>query len=175
VAQVLDDCGSDIDAAIRRLGELKLNTLGSSVAEQRTVDLLQSSGLASPSHVPHPAGNPGPNASQQPFREAADGAKEPVAAGAQQAEQAACDPQTSADWIEALVQQMAGARDLDDARARAAQVLQAFARAAAAQVRPLAPCAARALFSSTLSASVAARAHLFGSYAHWASAPTLSV
>lgn len=38
-------------------------------------------------------------------------------------------PQTPADWVEALVQQMAGAKDVDDARERASRVLQAFEQA----------------------------------------------
>ena len=38
-------------------------------------------------------------------------------------------PRTPADWVEALVQQMAGAKDVDDARERASQVLQAFEQA----------------------------------------------
>ena len=38
-------------------------------------------------------------------------------------------PKSSAEWVEALVQQMAGASDIQDARARAAQVLQAFEQA----------------------------------------------
>lgn len=38
-------------------------------------------------------------------------------------------PRTPADWVEALVQQMAGAKDVEDARGRASQVLQAFEQA----------------------------------------------
>lgn len=38
-------------------------------------------------------------------------------------------PRSSAEWVEALVQQMAGAKDVDDARERASQVLQAFEQA----------------------------------------------
>lgn len=38
-------------------------------------------------------------------------------------------PRTPADWVEALVQQMAGAKDVADARERASQVLQAFEQA----------------------------------------------
>jgi hypothetical protein len=38
-------------------------------------------------------------------------------------------PRSSEDWVEALVQQMAGAKDVDDARERASQVLQAFEQA----------------------------------------------
>ena len=38
-------------------------------------------------------------------------------------------PKSSEEWVEALVQQMAGASDIQDARARAAQVLHAFEQA----------------------------------------------
>ena len=38
-------------------------------------------------------------------------------------------PKSSADWVELLVQQMAGAKDLNDARSRATQMLQAFEQA----------------------------------------------
>ena len=48
------------------------------------------------------------------------------------------EPKSSQEWVELLVQQMAGAKDLDDARSRASQILQAFEQAVlqqAAQVR----------------------------------------
>ena len=38
-------------------------------------------------------------------------------------------PKSSAEWVELLVQQMAGAKDLNDARSRATQMLQAFEQA----------------------------------------------
>lgn len=38
-------------------------------------------------------------------------------------------PKSSEEWVELLVQQMAGAKDLHDARSRASQVLQAFEQA----------------------------------------------
>lgn len=48
------------------------------------------------------------------------------------------EPKSSQEWVELLVQQMAGAKDLDDARSRASQMLQAFEQAVlqqASQVR----------------------------------------
>ena len=39
------------------------------------------------------------------------------------------EPKSSQEWVELLVQQMAGAKDLDDARGRASQILQAFEQA----------------------------------------------
>ena len=41
----------------------------------------------------------------------------------------ALEPKSSQEWVELLVQQMAGAKDLDDARGRASQILQAFEQA----------------------------------------------
>ena len=52
-------------------------------------------------------------------------------------------PKGSAEWVELLVQQMAGAKDLNDARSRATQMLQAFEQAVlqqASQVRILQAC-----------------------------------
>ncbi len=43
--------------------------------------------------------------------------------------QAEVKPKTPQEWVELLVQQMAGAKDLDDARSRASQILQAFEQA----------------------------------------------
>ena len=39
------------------------------------------------------------------------------------------EPKSPQEWVELLVQQMAGAKDLDDARSRASQILQAFEQA----------------------------------------------
>ena len=44
-------------------------------------------------------------------------------------------PNTSEEWVDALVQTMSQATDMADARARAAQALQAFEQAVTAQVR----------------------------------------
>ena len=67
------------------------------------------------------------------------------------------EPKSSQEWVEVLVQQMAGAKDLDDARSRASQLLQAFEQAVlqqAAQARtllqPVTPCC-RTLMGSALS------------------------
>lgn len=51
-------------------------------------------------------------------------------------------PQTSEDWIDALVQEMSVARDLADARGRASKVLHAFEQAVAVRAR------AQVLFNS---------------------------
>ena len=44
-------------------------------------------------------------------------------------------PKTSEEWVDALVHTMSQATDMADARARAAQALQAFEQAVTAQVR----------------------------------------
>lgn len=44
-------------------------------------------------------------------------------------------PNTSEEWVDALVQTMSQATDMADARARAAQALQAFEQAVTAQVQ----------------------------------------
>lgn len=64
---------------------------------------------------------------------AEDAAASTAAVQQQQAQQ---QPQTSEEWVEALVATMSQAKDLPDARVRAAQALQAFEQAAvsAAQV-----------------------------------------
>eukprot|EP00879_Flechtneria_rotunda_P011450 GHRR01011962.1.p1 GENE.GHRR01011962.1~~GHRR01011962.1.p1 ORF type:complete len:214 (+),score=93.66 GHRR01011962.1:592-1233(+) len=96
VETVLVECGHDIDAAIRRLTELKLGT-----AEQGA---SQQAGAASQDTV-HPADS----AQQQAAGSSSSGT-----------------PATAEQWVGALVQEMASAKDFADARARAAKLLQAF-------------------------------------------------
>lgn len=96
VENVLAECGQDIDAAIRRLNQLKLST------EQG-----------------------GQQAAAQPDTAAAP--ENPQQAHVQQAAAAVpSGPQTAEQWIDALVQEMAAAKDMEDARSRAGKLLQAF-------------------------------------------------
>jgi hypothetical protein len=44
----------------------------------------------------------------------------------QQAAAVPAGPQTAEQWVDALVQEMAAAKDMEDARARAGKLLQAF-------------------------------------------------
>lgn len=54
----------------------------------------------------------------------------PASTGLQSAEaEAGSKPKSPEEWVETLVQQMAGARDMADARSRAANVLQTFQQA----------------------------------------------
>jgi predicted RNase H-like nuclease (RuvC/YqgF family) len=100
IGDVLQACGSDIDAAIARLTHLRLSAQQAEAAEQQAT--LQA-----------------PAQTQQ------------TGAVKQAAPQQTADrrPKTSAEWVEGVVQQMAGATSMEDARTRAAQVLQAFEQA----------------------------------------------
>jgi len=98
VTMVLAECGNDIDAAIRRLTELKIES-----AEQPT---------AAQSPAPQPAA--GPSGRQQDnFRH---GGEASSSAG----------PQTADGWVDGLVQEMAAAKDMADAKTRATKVLHSF-------------------------------------------------
>lgn len=80
-----------------------------------------------------------------PIKAEGAGAEQGPAAGPEQAQQQESSggrgvPSTSQEWVEALVEQMAGAADLAQARERAASVLRAFEQAVLGQaVRALAP------------------------------------
>lgn len=95
---MLAECGQDIDAAIRRLTELKLTS-----QEQAQTGAHDTSRAAD-------------DRQQQQQSAAADGVSAPTAPGLQTADQ----------WVDALVQEMAAAKDFADARGRAGKMLQAF-------------------------------------------------
>lgn len=95
VENVLAECGQDIDAAIRRLNQLKLST------EQG-----------------------GQQAPAQPDTAAVP--ENPQQAHVQQAAAVPSGPQTAEQWVDALVQEMAAAKDMEGARSRAGKLLQAF-------------------------------------------------
>jgi hypothetical protein len=58
-------------------------------------------------------------------------------AAVNQTEEAKNTPHTPEEWVETLVDQMSQAKTLDEARQRAAQVLQAFERAVLNSVQVL--------------------------------------
>lgn len=99
VENVLAECGQDIDAAIRRLNQLKLST------EQGGQQAPAQSDTAT-----------APENTQQAHVQQAAAAAAAVPSG----------PQTAEQWIDALVQEMAAAKDMEDARSRAGKLLQAF-------------------------------------------------
>lgn len=138
IAAVLADCGSNIDAAIRKLGQLQLEAEGETKAP-----------TAQPSPVaisPHMSPGSTSVASLQPrsppaasdtktggSSAAAPQLRSPLGESARQQQhepQAAPQQQprtaTPAEWVEALVQSMEQATDVPDARARAGAALQAF-------------------------------------------------
>jgi uncharacterized phage infection (PIP) family protein YhgE len=104
VESVLAECGQDIDAAIRRLTELKLSN-----AEQQQ----QAQAAMAASNQQHDTASVADGGQQQEQQQ-------------QQQHQAPSGPQTAEQWVDALVQEMAAAKDFTDARGRAAKMLQAF-------------------------------------------------
>mmetsp|Transcript_26062 Transcript_26062/g.56904 ORF Transcript_26062/g.56904 Transcript_26062/m.56904 type:complete len:269 (+) Transcript_26062:184-990(+) len=94
VSNILAECGNNIDAAIKRLGCLKLSS------EEAAAEAAQE---ASGSTYEGRTGTP---STSQPSN------TEPLA--------------TAEQWVEFLVQEMAAAKDLQDARSRAGSVLQRF-------------------------------------------------
>ncbi|BDA50624.1 hypothetical protein COCOBI_16-3000 [Coccomyxa sp. Obi] len=113
LADILDTCGDNIDAAIKRLGQLHLTA-------HCVADV--------PEATAAPA-NPEPSQDSKPGVDTAALPKADSHASVSPPPENAEGPQTPADWVEALVQQMAGAKDVDDARDRASRVLQAFEQA----------------------------------------------
>lgn len=98
---MLAECGQDIDAAIRRLTELKLSTeqqqQQAAASQQQQQQQAAANGTSDTAHLP-------------------DGGQQAAPAG----------PQTAEQWVDALVQEMAAAKDFADARTRAGKTLQAF-------------------------------------------------
>lgn len=112
VENVLAECGQDIDAAIRRLNELKLVS---------TTEHGSSAGQ-------HAAAQPDTAAVPDDHQQQQAQAQHTAEAAAAAAAAAACQtgPQTADQWVDALVQEMAAAKDFGDARNRAGKLLQAF-------------------------------------------------
>ena len=96
IEKVLAECGDDIDAAIARLGGLRLGA--SAAAGGEAVGASRAQG--------------GPEGAE-PGSVAGGGA-------------AAGSPTSAEGWVESLVQEMLAAKDVADAKARAAKFLRAF-------------------------------------------------
>jgi len=101
LTRVLEECGDNIDQAIRRLNELQLK------------------GRATRDATGAP---PGAGAGDPAPRPAAPGGGDSAA----EAGPAGPVPRSAAEWVEAMVGEMQAATDLGDARARAARFLRAF-------------------------------------------------
>lgn len=150
VSGVLAECGSDVDAAIRRLTQLRLEANGgqaggdggSSGVGAGGSDAGGSAGAAAAVSAP---------ASEAGGEAAAAGA---AAAGAKKPDH---QPQTGEQWTEALVNEMAAARDLPDARGRASKLLAAFESFVSARRERVGGTAA-----STAPSTPTARHHLGG-------------
>jgi uncharacterized membrane protein len=106
VENVLAECGQDIDAAIRRLNQLKLTTEQSSSTQQAAAQPDTAAAQDNPQQQEH--------------------AQQAAAVAAAAAAAVASGPQTADQWVDALVQEMATAKDIPDARSRAGKLLQAF-------------------------------------------------
>jgi len=110
---VLSDCGDNIDQAIKVLGQLRL------VAEDAGPSTGPSSGgQGTPAQG---VGTPQRCDEEQQVHQAAEGEQVPSTSG----------PQTPEEWVDALVGEMAVATDVNNARARAANVLGEFEKWAA--------------------------------------------
>lgn len=119
VAGVLDECGNDIDAAIRRLGQLKLSSRASEAGSDSAQDQAVRKAVA--------ATAPEALLQQPPAAEPAASAKPASQPG---------QPQTQEEWVDALIQHMSAAKDMDSARQRGRDFLTAFERAITEHSRP---------------------------------------
>jgi hypothetical protein len=126
VEGVLAECGQDIDAAIRRLTQLKLSTEQAGAGQSAAADDAAAAAAAAASAN----GSDQQQQDQQQDRQQAAAAPAEAASTAAVAAAAAAPdpsvPQTAEQWVDALVQEMAAAKDFADARSRAAKLLQAF-------------------------------------------------
>mmetsp|Transcript_64 Transcript_64/g.219 ORF Transcript_64/g.219 Transcript_64/m.219 type:complete len:338 (+) Transcript_64:350-1363(+) len=178
ITAVLSDCGSDIDAAIRKLGQLQLQAERSAAdgrpqPQSHSAPLTPASGspvrksgaseLSSPQNSAalaavsdatvgqQPQQQPqhaGPNASQQQQQQPQlrtqpetqqSQTLSPQPQTLPQPQQQQQGPQTPEEWVDALVASMQQATDVADARARAAQALQAFEQAVQGAVQATTP------------------------------------
>ncbi|KAL3145986.1 hypothetical protein ABBQ38_015346 [Trebouxia sp. C0009 RCD-2024] len=110
IGDVLDACGNNIDVAIKQLGQLRL-TVHCGTAPTDTDSAVNQQNTTSTSSQA-----PGTSAPASTSVQSAVAAAEPK-------------PKSPEEWVETLVQQMAGARDMADARSRAANVLHTFQQA----------------------------------------------
>mmetsp|Transcript_46180 Transcript_46180/g.117916 ORF Transcript_46180/g.117916 Transcript_46180/m.117916 type:complete len:287 (-) Transcript_46180:178-1038(-) len=107
ICSVLYECGDNIDAAIKRLGELRLSAAKDADAGKHGAAYVQEVQVSVQATGEAPEGD---------VAAAKPAAAEPAQEGARSAD----------DWINTVVAEMAAASDMDDARLRAAKVLQTF-------------------------------------------------
>lgn len=106
VTDVLYQCGNNIDAAIRKLGDLKLLEDAAAAQTSPAAADAPAAALNPPTH--HDAAPDGPGVADGPPG------------------QADSPPETAEHWVDGLVSQMSSASDVGDARQRAGAFLQAF-------------------------------------------------
>jgi hypothetical protein len=125
IADTLAEFGDDIDAAIKRLNELQLSAPGTS--KQHAQQGNQLKGV-----FPGPDSTSVPDAGEpQPVASDAHGTcvKNVAVRGSSTQEAQQITARTAAEWIDVLVVEMSAARDVPDAKERAARVLRAFEQA----------------------------------------------
>ena len=175
---MLDACGSNIDSAIKQLGQLRLTAHCGTVQPaasavdaaanpsapgtgQTAGDHWHSSSCAVCAHLPcawksHSSVCLRRSAFEPHIKAVSCLSSTGPSASVSSSVQAAAQPGAEAkakspeEWVETLVQQMASARDMADARSRAASVLQTFQQAVLHTSAPQAsyfPCHALASFT----------------------------
>lgn len=119
---MLAEYGDNIDAAIKHLTDLRLATPSTSAAA--TAEQQAAAAAAAAEHAAA--------AEQRQQQEQAAAQQQERQQQPQQgaADAAAGQLRSAEEWIDIVVQEMAAATDITDARARASQVLQAFEQAA---------------------------------------------
>jgi hypothetical protein len=120
IAAALEECGEDVDAAIRRLNDLALGSAAAAEAAAEAADA--SAAAAAPAAAAAAAASVAAAAATPAGPAEDDGA----------AAAAAPPPRSAEEWVEEMVAQMSAAADVADARRRAAAVLSGFEQAALA-------------------------------------------
>lgn len=132
ITEVLQVYGTDIDAAIKRLGEMQISA-DKEVDPKQSLTFRLSPARSTPGRVANGApamlsatgSSPRPTSSARSASESESGGGTAPAAAAEQ-------PHSPEEWVEALVQSMAQAQDVRDAHQRAATALHAFQEAVVA-------------------------------------------
>lgn len=131
VQDVLVECGNSIDAAIKRLTDLRLSSEDATVAAATAVASGAHSAAASAAAEMQQQ-QPGLALHRDAQQAAAAAAAASQGQGAVQGEAQQCSetsgPQTAEQWIDFLVAEMLASKDMPDARGRASLVLQHFER-----------------------------------------------
>ena len=127
---MLAECGNDIDAAIRRLNQLRLGSAEAQAAAAAQQQQQQAAGAqqrqAEGAATPPPQEQAPGTQEQQQQQQQQQAAAAAHGGEQQQAAAGAPGPQTAEQWVDALVGEMAAAASIPDARGRAGKVLHSF-------------------------------------------------